>query len=85
MIRRVSKTPLEYAVNFVEIAGETARHFLQDKAYLPTAKELAQLRELQKMMSLYHASVTYIIRTLEERVTGLDASHTDDLPDPPKE
>lgn len=79
--RNYVKPPLEYAISFIEIAGETARHYLHDKDYLPSPEEMAQLKKLKKTMGVQHSALGYIIRMLEERLATPDPSLSDDPPD----
>lgn len=66
--KQPAKPPLQYALDFIEIAGETARRYLHDKEYIPTPEIMAQLKELKRVMGVNHSAMGYIIRTLEERM-----------------
>lgn len=78
--KRDHKPPLEYALDFVELAGETARRYLHDKNYVPTQQVMAQLKELKRTMGVHHSAMGYIIRTLEERMSGGPSSAPGDSP-----
>ena len=81
MFFRSHKTPLKYALDFIEIAGETARRYIHDKDYIPTQEIIEQLKDLEKAIWLQHCSLAYIIRTLNQRL--LESQHEDPPDDSP--
>lgn len=81
MFRRGPKPPLEYAQDFVEIAGEMARCYLHDESQPVTGELLEQFHDLREAFLRQYYAMGYIKRMLECRMLGIDPEHTDDRPD----